>query len=240
MSARRWLPIALLLVPGAASASCESGFKVESAAISFAHSETFPSPGEPAAIHAHFRSLAHAIAVAQCCFDTAHALSCEAGTPPRARIGSTPDGGLEVADVDDALARNVVDRCSHTVVDSTCVLWTVEIGRFRTEKGARTLADGVSIASDPEVLKGGWIRSRDATILYASCGGSWEPWSFVVHLSGGVAPWATRTGLFLTREDAEREAARWYDAFGRPPRIVRQRVDGALLEQALRQPVEGC
>jgi hypothetical protein len=240
------LGIALLTALASATpaeASCESGIMVNTRELAFSYSDAIPMRVEdfpPVAMHAHFRGLAHALAVAQACVDTSDIYSCEAGTPTRTGISLSPGSVLAAVDTSDVNAFAIVRRCARADDDSVCVLWTCEIGRFRTARSAHALADGTALASEPGVLTEDWMPSRDATLVYDSCGGSWEPGTFVVHLGPSlVAPWATRAGLFFTREDALREAARWREG-GLRVRVVRQRVDGALLEQALRQPMEGC
>ena len=228
------LVIALLLAPAQAIASCESGVTVESGTISFGYSGTLPTPPGNPEVHEHFRSLAHALAVAQSCRDTILAHSCEAGTPPRTRIVLTGHGQLEALDPDDLIGRDVLSRCNPALLDSALTLWTVVIGRFNTEAGARDRAEeNGAIYLDTS----GWDHERDVSLSYESCGGTWEPAAFIVRLPRAtVAPWSVRHGLYFTPEDAARAAA----AYGLRARITRQRVDGALLEQALREPVEGC
>jgi len=80
-----------------------------------------------------------------------------------------------------------------------------------------------------------YVPSGDAVMHFETCTGTWQPGTFVVR-AGGVAPWSVRRGLYLTREDATRAAKAW----GPRAKVLRQRVDGALLEQSLREPFEGC
>jgi hypothetical protein len=231
------LVIALLLAPAQAFSSCESGITAESRELSFTSFIGIPmsrADFPPVAEHAHFRRLAHAVAMAQCCLDTATAYSCEAGTPPRTRIMLASDGRLEALDGQDSNAVGILRRCQRGDFDSTCFLWTVEIGRFNTEAGAQARA-----AENGAIYLDGsdWDRSRDASLFYESCGGTWEPAAFIVRMARAtVAPWSVRHGLYFTRGDAVRAAT----GYGSRARVMRQRVDGALLEQALREPVEGC
>ena len=214
------LVIALLLAPARAFASCESSLVVNSRELAFVYSDPTTldtAPLSPSATRAHHRGLAHALAVAQACLDSAR--THRAGSRSEIRM----------------------DPGTRADVDSTCVLWTCELGRYRTEAGARSRWENASVLSDLAVHEKQWVPSRDATLLYESCAGSWEPGAFIVRLPGAtVAPWSARCGLYFTSADAEKEAANWERVLQKPIRVVRQRVDGRVLEEALREPIEGC
>lgn len=135
-------------------------------------------------------------------------------------------------DLGDRVAVSVARELATASTDSTCILWTIEIGRFRTKASAQALAEengtSVSEAIDYESYAG-------TTVIYDTCGGRFLPGPFVVHLPGATGPWSTRRRLYFSREDAERAAKSW----GPRARVVEQRVDGALLERVLEQPL-GC
>jgi hypothetical protein len=236
--------------PVPADSSCEGMLFVESRELDFMYSEATPMDGEQYRIAQHgiFRNLAHATAVAQCGFEYAQMHSCEAGTPPRTRVVLSPGSMLQGADsawstegVPDANAAGIVQRCSQMKADSSCVLWTCEIGRYRTESGAQVAAAHSQPPTVEEAGEWNWDPERDARFHYATCGGTWEPGSFVVRLrKAAVAPWSVRFGLYFTRGDAERAARAMQPQVRLHIRVVRQRVDGPLLEEALRAPVEDC
>ena len=227
--------ICLLLAPAQAFASCEGLLSVQSRELAFSYVEATPLDGElwtPEYRREYHRSLAHALAVAQHAFEYARMHACEAGTPPRTAVILLPHGRLAPGDPKDPAAASMAADAAQADFDSVCVLWTIEIGRFRTEEAAILLAQdhGTAYADAAD-----YDPSGDAVVYYECCAGTWQPGSFVVRRSG-VAPWSVRRGLYLTREDAERAAG----AYGPRAKVVRQRVDGALLEQALAEPYEGC
>jgi len=227
--------IALLLAPAQALASCEGLLSVHSRELAFTYVQATSNDAEawtPDYRRQYHRSLAHALAVAQRAFEYARMHTCEGGIPPRTQVILLPHGRLAPADLDDTDAVSLARVGASADFDSICVLWTIEIGRFRTEESAILRAqDNGTVYED----SAGYDRSVDAGIHYESCAGTWQPGSFVVRRSG-VAPWSVRRGLYLTREDAERAAKAW----GPRARVNRQRVDGAVLEQALAEPFEGC
>jgi hypothetical protein len=112
------------------------------------------------------------------------------------------------------------------------------VARIQSEfPEARTLTkDGWAINTERIEAATG----QEALVAYRCCAGNWSPGTFVAHAKAGIAPWRTRLGLYLTRKDAEHAQRTWERALERRIRIVRQRVDGAILEQALREPEEGC
>jgi hypothetical protein len=127
-------------------------------------------------------------------------------------------------------AARIVRACAVTPADSVATLWTCEIGRFRTLTGAEAFGIGPSGPKDPF----DWRRSGDATLCLVTCTGNYEAGSFIVRLDrAAVAPWSRRVGLFFTRADAKRAGKAFAREYGRFPRIVRQRVGPAILEQAL-------
>src|SRR5205085_1010384 len=78
-------------------------------------------------------------------------------------------------------------------------------GRFRTEESALMLSDfNTSNYED----SANYDPTGDAAIYFEPCWGTYQPGTFVVR-AGGIAPWSTRLGLYLTREDAERAAQAW-------------------------------
>jgi hypothetical protein len=230
--ARAALAAALLVVPATAFASCEQILSVHSRELGFTYvgtavGDTQVSTAEQRADE--FRSLAYGLEVAAWAFDYARAHPHAARAT---RIVLLAAGKPAPEDLDDPAAVALASAGRQASFDSTCTLWTIEIGRFRTEQSALTLSDGT--ASDYQDSAND-RPGGDAVIYFETCAGTWQPGSFVVR-AGGVAPWSVRRGLHLTREDANRAAKEW----GSRARVMRQRVDGAVLEQALREPVEGC
>lgn len=226
---------ALLLAPAQVLASCEGLLSVHSRELAFTYIEATSDDGEawtPAYRRQVYGSLAHALAVAQHAFEYARTHSPEASPGAASRVLLLPHGKLAPEDLDDSAASFIAREGSRADFDSVCVLWTIEIARLRTEDSARELAREAD--SDFED-SADYVRSGDAVVYYETCAGTWEPGTFVIHASG-VAPWSVRRGLYLTREDAERAAKKW----SQRARVVRQRVDGALLEQALSEPEDGC
>jgi len=229
------LVLALWLAPAQAVASCEALLSVHSRELAFNYVEATPLDGElwtPDYRREYHRSLAHALAVAQRALEYARMHSREGGAPTRTGVVLLPHGRLAAADLKDPAATSIAADAARADFDSACVLWTIEIGRFRTEEGAILLAqDHGTVYEDAA----NYESSGDAVVHYECCAGTWQPGSFVVRRSG-IAPWAVRRGLYFTRQDAERAAG----AYGPRAKVVRQRVDGAVLEQALAEPHEGC
>jgi len=226
------MSLALVLVPACAIASCEQLLSVHSRELAFTFVGTAQSDVEVLTGNErveHFRSLAHGLAVAKWAFGYARAYP-HAGEA--SGIVLLAAGQMAPEDLDDAAAVRLAAAGRQAAVDSFSSLWTIEIGRFRTKDSALVFSDenGANYEDSANHEPGG-----DAVIYFEPCTGTVQPGSFVVR-AGGVAPWSTRRGLYLTREDAQRAAKAW----GARARVMRQRVDGALLEQALREPVEGC
>jgi hypothetical protein len=226
------LVIALLLAPAQAIASCESGVSVRSAGLAFCSDDVQPSGMGEAAMASHRRALAHAIATAQACFDSAR--SSPPG-PGAARLLLTHQGELRPADFRDKPSRRLARKCARADWDSSCVVWACELGRFRKESLARACAARVRPYFVPGCDQPGDLRNTDARLLYSSCVGTWTPASYLVAVGRGSS-WAARAGLFFTRADAERMGATWSRVTDRPVQIVRQRVDGDLIEQILKGP----
>lgn len=217
---------ALLLSPAQALASCESIISVHSSTFGFCTDAVWPPPAERAV---HLRSLAHALATAQACFDSARAF------PDGARLVLTQRGELQPVFSVDWPSRIVAMKCARADWDSSCVVWTCELGRFASESRARECASGARPYYVPECSVPGDLRGSDARVLYSCCAGAWAPASFVVPIRRD-ATWAARAGFYFTRADAEHMAETWARVTARPVRIVRQRVDGSLLEQVLKAP----
>lgn len=240
------LGIALLTAMAAATpahATCESIITVQSRELDFCYNDWTPLDGDafpPSVRRLHFRALAHGIAVAQACLDTASEYSCEAGTPPRTRIRLVAASDVEAVDSSDVNAYWLVRRCRGADADSACVLWSCELKRFRTRKAAAN-SYSVAATSVPESLAYAFDRKVGPRIRWVTCGGIFEPGSYVARIPGATSrPWALRLGLYFTRDEAVRAARVWREELGGAIRIVRQRVDGALLEQALLEPEDGC
>jgi hypothetical protein len=193
--------------------------------------------------HEHFRRLAHGLAVGQRAFEALDKYSLESGAPVRGAVTLTTAGRIVPLDPSNSYDGLIASVCKGIVAESTCVLWTCEIGRFRSQAAATAWADQFGTVYDKDLLVNVELYERGpmALLIYETCAGALEPASFVVRVPGASsAPWATRRGLFLAREDAKSMARLWSVELGRKVRVVRQRVDGALLEQALREPAEGC
>jgi len=226
------LALALVLVPTCAFASCEQLLTVHSREVAFTFVGTAQGDDEVLTGNQrveHFRSLAHGIEVAEWAFGYARA---HPHGVQSSRIVLLAAGQVAPEDLDDPAAVALASAGRQAAFDSTCTLWTIEIGRFRTERSALTFSDenGSDYEDSADYRPGG-----DAVIYFEPCTGTVQPGTYVVH-AGGVAPWSVRRGLFLTLEDANRAAKAW----GPRAKVMRQRVDGAVLEQALREPVEGC
>ena len=226
------LVIALLLAPAQAFSSCESCVTVRSAVLSFCSDDVRPSGMGEAAMARHRRALAHALATAQACFDSARV---SPAGPGAARLFLTHNGELRPADFRDKPSRRLVRKCARADWDSTCVMWACELGRFHKESLARACAARVRPYYVPECGQPDDLRNTDARLVYSCCAGAWTPASYLVHLRSDSS-WAARAGLFFTRADADRMAGTWSRVTGRPVRIVRQRVDGDLIEQILKAP----
>lgn len=240
------LGIALLTAMASATppeATCESMIVVQSRELDFCYQNWTPLDGDaftPPAQRLHFRALAHGIAVAQACLDTASVYSCEAGTPPRTRIRLVAGSDVEALDSSDVNAFWLVRRCRRADADSVCVLWSCELERFRTRESAVN-SYSVAATSVPESLAYAFDPEAGPRIRWVTCGGTFEPGSYVTRVLGARSrPWAKRVGLYFSHAAAARAAREWREELGDPVRIVRQRVDGALLEQALREPEDGC
>jgi len=226
------LVIALLLAPAQAVASCESSLVVRSGALEFRSDDVWPSDTGKAASDSHRRALAHALATAQACFDSARVSPVGPGA---ARLILTPNGELRAIDFRDKPSRSLATKCARADWDSACVVWTCELGRFRKESLARDRAARARPYYVPGSEQPGDLRNVGVRLLYSCCAGAWTPASYVVHVRSDSA-WAARAGLFFTRADAENMAETWSRVTDRPVRVVRQRVDGTLLEQVLKAP----
>jgi len=226
------LVIVLLLAPAQAIASCESCISVRSAVLSFCSDDVRPSGMGEAAIALHRRALAHALATAQACFDSARAAP---EGPGVARVFLNHNGDLRPADFRDKPSRRLAKKCGRADWDSSCVLWACELGRFRKEESARATAARVRPYYVPGCDQPDDLRNTDARLLYSCCAGAWTPASYVVYVRS-ESSWAARAGLFFTRADAEKMGETWSRVTDRPVRVVRQQVDGSLLEQVLKAP----
>lgn len=222
------LVLGLFCLPEPARASCESCISVRSSVVVFCSDDVWPHGDMERA--AHRRALAHALATAQACFDSARVMR---EGPGAVRLVLTSSSGLRPADFRDRASRRLAARCARADWDSACVVWTCELGRFRTEPLARDRTRSVRAFYVPDCGAPGDLRGVEARVLYSSCFGSWAPASYVVPVRG---EWAARAGFFFTRKDAEGMARTWSRVTGHGVNVVRQRVDGPLLEQVLAQP----
>jgi hypothetical protein len=226
--------LVVLLAPARALASCESIISVQSRALNFRAYDTISDgPMTAEQIHAHFRGLARSLAVARACFESAGKHAHGTGTPPRTEIVRSVGRPIAAGDSTDVDALWILRRVHPERTDSTCVLWTCELARFETDTKAREFRENLCPPVDSVLLKVGWNRRRNASILFETCAGYWEPGPFIVQVGG---KWALRGGLYMTREDAVRAAKAW----GPKVNVVRQHVDGPLLELALAEPIGDC
>lgn len=231
---------AILLAPAQAFASCENILIVKSRVLGFVYADAIPfDPDDFTRVseREHYRGLAHALAIAQSCWDLGNIRVGDASPPTYVQL---LPGGRLVVPLTQPRAAEFIVRFSGAATESSCVLWTCEIGRFDTWEAAQARADlyGTEQVADGELER--IDGDHEASIYFETCTGTWGPGSFVVGLEGGVAPWATRHGLFLSSDDAHEAARHWSRVLHRPVRVVPQRVNGALLEQALREPEEDC
>jgi len=245
MKARFWpgpaLALLLAIVPTSALASCESIISVQSRALDIGLGSVLPPRGEPMGDlewHRHFRALAHGLAIAQCCLEAPYdSGSGAARSILYFRLGEGGNSeGLDTSATAHAepRARRRIANCSRADWDSSCVLWTCELGRYSTAREPKKAFASVSwgMVSDARVRSAG--LAVDAHWTYVCCGGNWEPGPFLVPLNGGR--FAARFGLHFTEADAERARRGLPTASRSGAHVLRQRVDGPLLEQALREP----
>src|SRR5688572_32890961 len=107
--------VATFLMPASAFASCESALVVNSRELAFTYSDPTSldvEPLTPSGMHAHFRGLAHALAVAKACFDSVRTYTCEAGTPPRTRLRLAPGSAPLPIDTGEVAALDLASRCA--------------------------------------------------------------------------------------------------------------------------------
>jgi len=224
--------MAFLLVPACGFASCEQLLTMHSRELSFTFVGTAQSDDEGLTAEQsveHHRSLAHGLEIAAWTFEYARAHPHDAKV---SRLVLLAGGRMAPEDPVDPAAVAIVSAGLEAEFDSICTLWTIEIGRFRTRESALMLSDFNTATYEDSA---NYDPTGDAVLYFEPCWGTYQPGTFVVR-AGGVAPWSTRRGLYLTREDAERAAKAW----GPRAKVMSQRVDGSLLEQALRGPAEGC
>lgn len=222
------LVAALIATPIPAFASCEQLLTVHSRSLAFTYVGTAEGDDEVLSAehwHEKYRSMAHALETAQWAFGYARSHHVRG---PAARVVLLAHGALAAEDLGDSVAVALAKEGARVVRDSVCVLWTIEIGRFRTPE------DAIQFARDHEVAQedsANYVPAGDAVVYFESCEGTWRPGTFVLGRLGDPW-WIVRRGLYLTRADAARAAKEP----GLHAKVVQQRVDGELLEQALARP----
>ena len=218
----------LLLAPAQVFASCEQLLTVHSRSLAFTYVGTAEGDDEVLSAeqwHEKYRSMAYAIETAQWAFEYARTRHARG---PASRVVLLAHGALAAEDLGDSAAVSLAKESARVASDSVCVLWTIEIGRFRSVEEAAQFARDHQVAQEDSA---NYVPAGDAVVYFESCEGTWRPGPFVLGRLGDPW-WIVRHGLYLTRADAERAAK----APGLHRKIVQQRVDGELLEQALARP----
>lgn len=233
----------LLMAPVVAGATCDDTLKVQSYDILFSFSDPAPSSrvgSSPGDEREHFRRMAYALAAGQRALEKLAKRYEEFGSDsmPTVRAPVVLDARGRVVAPDRSNPNSVaIERiCAGAVAESSCVLWTYEIGRFKTKAAAEAWLDRPPNRCDPDLVGNVEFHEvgPEALLLFSNCECTWEPGTFVVRTD---STWSARRGLFLFRGDAASAARQWRVDTGRKARVVQQRVDGAVLEQALRKPV---
>lgn len=185
------LAFSLTLAPAAALASCEANLKVQSRVILFSFSDAMPMSRvdfSPEDEHEHFRRLAHGLAVGQRAFAAVEKYSDESGAPIRGAVALTTAGRIVPVNPSNSYDEVIASVCKGIVAESTCVLWTCEIGRFRSQAAATAWADQFGTVYDKDLLGNVELYERGpmALVIYETCAGAVEPASFVVRVPGGI------------------------------------------------------
>jgi len=235
------LVVLLLILAPTAHATCDDTLKVQSREILLSYADPAPRSRVDYSVedeHEHFRRMAYALAVGQRALERISKYSDEFGAPMRAPMVLDRQGRVVAFDHSNPYAIELERICQGAVGESTCVLWTSEIGRFKSKASADSWLGRHGNVCDFDLMGNVELHetSPEALVIFGTCKCIWEPGTFIVRLPA-ASRWSARRGLFLSRWDAESYARLWTSEIGRKVGVVRQRVDGALLEQALREPV---
>ena len=235
-----------------ASASCENYIEVRGPGFEYHYNDTEPYADKPIGTDAVsdslydesvarlYERLARGLAVAA---HIHHTLQPKPANTKQARSGEVlrlweaptrglrryvPDGGTPTARPD-----TLVDRLRQGAIDSTAVLYTVQIGSFVEKTNARAR---VRLLQDLIQPQAPWDSTRIVEWRNSACGnGSRRPDLFVLapDEAAGVG-YKVMHGLFIDRRDANQALTKVRVQFALPATVIPVRVTGRVLHAAIR------